>query len=115
MPEAEADRGGRASLAGSHRDKALPRWSLRADGLVKLPAAWLIERAGLKKGTVRGNVGISTRHSLAIVNLGGASAAELVAFAREVKARVADRFGVALHPEPRPLGFEAAELAGLYD
>ena len=90
----------------------MPRYP--AGDRVKLSAAWLIERAGFAKGTRRGNVGISTKHSLAIVNKGGATAAELVAFAAEVRAAVGDRFGVTLHPEPRPLGFEASELAALY-
>jgi UDP-N-acetylmuramate dehydrogenase len=70
------------------------------DGRVKLSAAWLIERAGLAKGYQRGNVGLSSRHSLAIVNRGGAAASEVVALAREVRERVHDRFGVTLVPEP---------------
>jgi UDP-N-acetylmuramate dehydrogenase len=57
-----------------------------SDG-VKIPAAWLIERAGFQKGDTRGNVGISTKHSLALINRGGATAAELVAFAREIRMR----------------------------
>lgn len=83
------------------------------DGQVKLAAAWLIERSGLSKGTARGPVGLSTRHCLAIVNRGGATAAEVMAFAVEVRARVTDRFGVTLEPEPRLIGFEPAETAGL--
>jgi UDP-N-acetylmuramate dehydrogenase len=80
---------------------------------VKLSAAWLIERAGFAKGTARGRVGISTRHSLALVNRGGATAAELIAFAVEVRERVHDAFGVRLTPEPRLLGFDAEETAAL--
>ncbi|PYQ39997.1 MAG: UDP-N-acetylenolpyruvoylglucosamine reductase, partial [Acidobacteria bacterium] len=68
------------------------------DGRVKLSAAWLIERAGLAKGYQRGNVGLSSRHTLAIVNRGGAAASEVVALAREVRERVHDRFGVTLVP-----------------
>jgi len=70
------------------------------DGRVKLSAAWLIERSGLAKGYQRGKVGLSSRHTLAIVNRGGAAAADVVALAREVRARVHDRFGVTLVPEP---------------
>ena len=70
------------------------------EGRVKLSAAWLIERAGLTKGYQRGNVGLSSRHTLAIVNRGGAAASDVVALAREVRARVQDRFGVTLVPEP---------------
>jgi UDP-N-acetylmuramate dehydrogenase len=71
-----------------------------AGGRVKTSAAWLIERAGFHKGDVRGNVGISTKHSLALINRGGATTAELVAFAREIAGAVQERFGVGLHPEP---------------
>ncbi len=80
---------------------------------VKLSAAWLIERAGFHKGTSDGAVGISTRHALALVNKGGATAAELVAFAARVRAGVAARFGVALVPEPVLVGFLREETAGL--
>lgn len=85
------------------------------EGGIKLSAAWLIERAGMRRGTHRGPVGISTRHSLALVNRGGASASQLVAFACEVKACVREKFGVTLHPEPRLLGFRPAELHDLLD
>ena len=47
-------------------------------GRVKLSAGWLIERAGFRKGFRRGAVGISTAHALALVNLGGARAADLL-------------------------------------
>ena len=70
------------------------------DGRVKLSAAWLIERAGLAKGYRRGNVGLSARHTLAIVNRGGAAATEVVALAREVRDRVREAFGITLVPEP---------------
>jgi UDP-N-acetylmuramate dehydrogenase len=70
------------------------------EGRVKLSAAWLIERAGLARGHRRGRVGISTNHTLAIVNAGGATARDVVALAREIRDRVRDRFGVTLVPEP---------------
>jgi UDP-N-acetylmuramate dehydrogenase len=82
---------------------------------VKLSAAWLIEQSGLAKGTARGRVGLSTRHCLSIVNRGEASASEIIAFASEVRARVRDRFGVSLTPEPRCYGFRPGELAGLFE
>jgi UDP-N-acetylmuramate dehydrogenase len=78
---------------------------------VKLSAAWLIERSGMPKGTSRGPVGLSSNHCLAIVNRGGATAAQILAFASEVRARVRDTFGVSLTPEPRLLGFTDDELA----
>jgi UDP-N-acetylmuramate dehydrogenase len=82
-------------------------------GRTKLSAAWLIERAGFCKGTGEGAVGISTRHSLAIVNRGGATAAEIAAFARRVRGGVRERFGVELRPEPVMVGFTADEVEGL--
>jgi UDP-N-acetylmuramate dehydrogenase len=70
------------------------------DGHTKLSAAWLIERAGLRRGHRRGNAAISTNHTLAIVNCGGATAQEVVGLAREIRDRVRDRFGITLVPEP---------------
>jgi UDP-N-acetylmuramate dehydrogenase len=70
------------------------------DGRVKLSAAWLIERAGLRRGYGDGLAGISTNHTLALVNRGEATAADVVALAREVRERVRDAFGVTLVPEP---------------
>jgi UDP-N-acetylmuramate dehydrogenase len=76
-----------------------PSWP-QPDGRVKLSAAWLIERAGFTKGTVRGRVGISTKHALALVNRGGATASELLAFAGDIQAAVRDRVGAVLELEP---------------
>lgn len=74
-------------------------------GLAKLPAAWLIEQAGFHKGHVRGRAGLSTNHVLALVNRGGATAADLLALAAEIRREVHARFGVRLEPEPNLLGF----------
>ena len=76
-----------------------PHWP-EPDGRVKVSAAWLIEQAGFHKGLTRGRVGISSKHTLALVNRGGASAAELVSLARDIAAGVKTRFGVELTPEP---------------
>lgn len=73
------------------------------DGLLKLPAAWLVERAGFPPGLSRGGVGISSRHALALVHHGGGSAAQLLALARDIVAAVEERFGVTLVPEPTAL------------
>ena len=70
------------------------------DGRVKTSAAWLIQRAGFERGMARGRVAISSKHTLALVNRGGATTAELVALAREIAAGVRDAFGVELVPEP---------------
>jgi UDP-N-acetylmuramate dehydrogenase len=85
-----------SSAAG---DPAMPRWR-EADGRVKLSAAWLIEHAGLSRGDGPGPVVLSTRHSLAIVSREGARAADVAAFAREIRSRVEARFGIRLVPEP---------------
>jgi UDP-N-acetylmuramate dehydrogenase len=72
---------------------------------VKLAAAWLIERAGFAKGHALGRAGISTRHTLALVNRGGATAAEILALAQQIKSAVIERFGIELEMEPVMLGF----------
>jgi UDP-N-acetylmuramate dehydrogenase len=92
--------------------EGVPRFPA-AGGRIKLPAAWLIERAGFKKGAGEGRVGLSTRHALSIVNRGGATASEIVAFARRVREAVRGRFGVELSPEPVMVGFTDEELSGL--
>jgi UDP-N-acetylmuramate dehydrogenase len=71
-----------------------------AEGGVKLSAAWLIEHAGFQKGFVHGNAGISTKHTLAIINRGGATAAEVLELVRMIQDRVREMFGVELQPEP---------------
>ena len=76
-----------------------PKWA-QPDGRVKLSAAWLIERAGFVKGTTRGRVGISNKHALALVNRGGATASELLAFAHEIQDAVKAKLGIELEPEP---------------
>jgi UDP-N-acetylmuramate dehydrogenase len=82
-----------------------PSWP-EADGRIKTSAAWLIERAGFSRGYGNGRVGISTKHTLALVNRGGATTGELMALAREIAAGVGERFGVDLHPEPVLVGHE---------
>jgi UDP-N-acetylmuramate dehydrogenase len=76
------------------------------DGRIKTSAAWLIGRAGFERGYGNGHVGISGKHTLALVNRGGATTAELVALAREIAGRVHDRLGVELVPEPVFVGHE---------
>jgi len=74
-------------------------------GQVKLPAAWLIEQAGFTKGYAVGRAGISSRHTLALVNRGQATAGEILALAGQIAAAVQTRFGIALEIEPVQVGF----------
>lgn len=75
---------------------------------VKLSAAWLIEHAGIHRGFALpgSRAAISRKHTLAIVNLGGATAAEIVELARYIQTRVFAEYGVRLHPEPVLVGVE---------
>jgi UDP-N-acetylmuramate dehydrogenase len=73
--------------------------SFRAGTGVKVPAAWLVEHAGFRKGQRRGGAGISSRHALALVNLGGTTD-ELLALAHDIEQAVSERFGVRLEREP---------------
>ncbi len=80
-----------------------PRWPT-GDGLVKTSAAWLIEQAGFTRGYGDGRIGLSNKHTLALVNRGGATTAELVAFAAQIRDGVRNRFGVTLDVEPALVG-----------
>jgi UDP-N-acetylmuramate dehydrogenase len=77
------------------------------DGQVKIPAAWLIEQAGFTKGYRReGGARISSKHTLALTNPGGASSASLVGLARDIRNGVHQAFGVDLVNEPVLVGAE---------
>jgi UDP-N-acetylmuramate dehydrogenase len=76
-----------------------------SDGKVKTSAAWLIEHAGFAKGYALGPAAVSRKHTLALVNTGGARADDIVALAREIRRGVYDRFGIRLMPEPVFVGF----------
>jgi len=81
------------------------------DGKIKVSAAWLIEHAGYARGYVHGNVGLSTRHALALINRGGATAHDVISFAREIRNRVRERFDITLVPEPTLVGLSLDEDA----
>ncbi|MFN0280258.1 MAG: UDP-N-acetylmuramate dehydrogenase, partial [Pyrinomonadaceae bacterium] len=72
---------------------------------VKIPAAWLIENAGFDKGFKRGNAGISTNHTLALINRGNASADEMISLKNQIQNAVKEKFGITLQPEPVFVGF----------
>lgn len=83
---------------------------------VKVPAAWLIEQAGYGRGTQHGAVGVSPLQAQALVNLGGASADDVVALAASIKTAVWRRFRIAIVPEPVFVGFGgSADLGWLLD
>jgi len=86
------------------RELRLPTYPA-ADGFRKIPAAWLVEHAGFAKGYTKGRAGISRKHALAIINRGGATAAEILALKDEIQSRVMDMFGIHLVPEPVFVGF----------
>jgi UDP-N-acetylmuramate dehydrogenase len=80
-----------------------PAWP-QPDGTVKTSAAWLIEHAGFERGHGNDRVALSGKHTLALTNRGSATAADLVALAREVRDGVRARFGVELVNEPVLVG-----------
>lgn len=97
-----------AALAAFHEraqgEGAVPTFP-QSDGTTKLSAGWLIEHAGLARGTRDGAVGLSTKHALALVAHEGARAADVTRFAERIRAQVRARFGVELQPEPVFWGF----------
>ena len=98
-----------AAIAGRRVDE-IPQfppgsWYAPGDDMVKLSAAWLIELTGFHKGFAMGRAGLSTKHVLAIINRGHATAAEIVALRDLIITRVFDRTGIRLEQEPVMLGF----------
>jgi UDP-N-acetylmuramate dehydrogenase len=82
-----------------------PSWP-EPDGRVKTSAAWLIERSGFTRGYALGRAGISTKHTLALVNRGEATTSELMTLARTIAAGVRETFGIELTPEPVLVGHD---------
>lgn len=91
------------AAAAAVDEAAVPHWPA-GDGAVKLSAAWLIERAGFPKGFTDGAVGISSRHTLALINRGGATAADIERLQGRIQDEVRVGFGVELEREPVKLG-----------
>lgn len=92
-----------------------PGFKVGADQ-VKIPAAWLIERSGFSRGYGCGPVGLSSKHPLAIVNRGLATARDVLGLAARIKRGVVDRFGIWLTPEPAFVGFgDDADVAYLLE
>ncbi len=106
VSEAEAAEVERRAAEHAGSPVAVPRYPA-GDGRVKLAAAWLIEQSGFSKGYRLGAAGLSTAHTLALINPDGrATAADLVRLAAHIRRTVRDRFGVTLDPEPVFLGFD---------
>jgi UDP-N-acetylmuramate dehydrogenase len=84
---------------------AVPPVYPQPDGRVKLAAGWLIEQSGFAKGQRDGNVGLSTKHALAIVAHAGATASEVARLCSKIRQGVRARFGIELTPEPNFWGF----------
>ncbi len=76
----------------------MPHYPAQEEGKVKLAAGWLIDKSGLK-GYKEGNVGVHERQALVLVNLGGATGGEVIAFAHKVVAQVREKFGIEISPE----------------
>lgn len=77
----------------------IPHWPA-GDGKVKLAAAWLLDQAGFHKGFSLGQAGISSRHTLALINRGNATAADILALRDEIQHQVLRRFAISLEQEP---------------
>lgn len=82
---------------------AVPHWPADGDR-VKLSAAWLLERAGFGKGYALGPVGISSRHSLALITREGARTSDLERLRDLIRSGVRERFAIELEQEPIELG-----------
>jgi UDP-N-acetylmuramate dehydrogenase len=92
------------SVAAARELGPVPRFDA-GEGLVKVPAAWLIERSGFAKGYgTPGGARVSSKHTLALVNAGAATTGSLLALAREIRDGVQKEFGVGLTPEPILVG-----------
>jgi UDP-N-acetylmuramate dehydrogenase len=93
-----------AAIAANFGIENVPSFAVNEYSL-KIPAAWLIEHAGFQKGYVKNGAGISTRHTLALINRGGAAAREIIALKDEIQKKVREKFDVELTPEPVFVGF----------
>lgn len=91
-----------AEAAGFSVD-AVPHWPAGA-GLIKLPAAWLLEQAGFVRGYAMGRAGISSRHTLAVINRGDATATDIIALRERIIETVRLKFGIELEQEPVSVG-----------
>ncbi|WP_158750045.1 UDP-N-acetylmuramate dehydrogenase [Acidobacterium sp. S8] len=88
-----------AQIAANFDGFQVPNYPAENDQ-VKLPAAWLLDQAGFHKGFALGRAGISSKHTLALINRGGACAADIAALRDAIVAKVVEKFAIQLEPEP---------------
>lgn len=91
---------------GGEQSAGIPYYAVN-DEHVKIPAAWLIENAGFSKGYIKCNAGLSTVHTLALINRNDARAREIIDLMKEIQLRVKKKFDIELKPEPVFVGFKA--------
>ena len=85
--------------------ESMPRFPVPG-GKVKVPAAWIIEQAGFRRGYQCGRAGISSKHALALINRGGAQSQDIVGLMHQIRERVFAFFRIHLQPEPVFIGFD---------
>ena len=101
-------------IGGQHFSRIAAEYAARVptypagEGFFKLPAAWLVEQAGFHKGYSLGSAGISSRHTLALINRGEACASDILALRDRIVAVVEQKFSIRLEPEPVFLGPESS-------
>jgi len=90
-----------------NENSSTPDGSTKASSVAvsaKIPAAWLIEAAGYKRGHVAGKAGLSAKHALALINRGGATSTDIASLANDIYSTVASTFGIKLVPEVQFVG-----------
>jgi UDP-N-acetylmuramate dehydrogenase len=102
-PIVSADDLPRIAAAAGVAPDAVPQWPA-AHHRIKLPAAWLLERAGFQKGHADGAAGLSKRHTLALINRGGATSADIERLQDHIVSAVSAKFALTLEREPVLLG-----------
>jgi UDP-N-acetylmuramate dehydrogenase len=102
-PIVESGRLGGIAAAVGVEESNVPHWPA-GEGKIKIPAAWLLEQAGFVKGYGVGRAGISTRHTLALTNRGGATFADVERLQEEIVHGVRERFEITLEREPVLVG-----------
>lgn len=88
-----------ARIVANENGASVPQYPA-AHGQVKVSAAWLLDQAGFHKGYALGRAGISSKHTLALINRDGASATDIAALRDAIIAKVEEKFAIHLEPEP---------------